>query len=126
MINLITRKYVGVPTQEEIIQQYNEIVVLTKDIKTLEQVQSIENNNILDIEINYDSVSQCNKSDKIEVIRYEYKNILVYANIQDDEIIYSTFITLYSDDGLQFADCIYNNYDDEIERVAKMGLLKLI
>ena len=135
------RKYIGVPTQDEIIQQYNEILELTKGIVTYKQVKElVKSNPNIEVEVNYDSIYNYSKmpngelksdfitnikDEDIEAIRYEYKNILVYCNIENGKSSYSNYITLYSDEGDQFGDEKYYDYEKEIERVAKMGLLKL-
>ena len=119
------RKYIDVPTVEEIKKQYKEILELTKDITTFEQIQDFTKNNsdTIEVEVNWDSLS-CYKGEKIEVIRYEYKNILVYVDIVDGKAKPSEIITLYSDEGLQFGDLSIDKIEEEIERVAKMGLLE--
>lgn len=119
------RKYIDVPTIEEIKQQYREVLELTKDITTFKQIQDFIKNNsdTIEVEVNWDSLS-CYKGEEIEVIRYEYKNILVYVDIVDGKTKPSDLITLYSDEGLQFVDSSIDEIEEEIERVAKMGLLK--
>lgn len=120
------RKYVDVPSLEEIREQYNKIVELTKDITTFEQIQYFINNHpeIIEVEVNYDSLSEY-KGEDIEVIRYEYENILVYVYVKDGKTKPCDSITLYSDEGLQFGDTYINEIEKEIERVAEMGLLEL-
>jgi hypothetical protein len=124
----LQRKYVGIPSQEEIIQQYNEITTMTKNILTIEQMLNFQRTHyskgmLINIEINYEHIDKY-KSEPIDIIRYEYKNILVYAKINNGNVEHIKTITLYNDKGsLQFADALYNEYDKEIERVATMGLL---
>ena len=135
------RKYIGVPTQEEILEQYNDVLRLTNGIKTFKQVKdfAIKNPNF-DIEVNCDSIYDYIKmpsgeyklefiedveDEDIETIRYEYKNIMVYFDIEDGIGEYSDCITVYSDEGRQFGDEKYYSYQNEIERVAAMGLLEL-
>jgi len=127
---MMKRKYIGVPTQEEIIQQYNELIEMTKDIITMEQIlafkqKNLDDGNYIDIEINYDSLEYY-KGEPIEVIRYEYKNIMVYANIENGKVDHNPYITLYDDDGEQFADELYYDYDKEVQRCADMGNLELV
>lgn len=118
------RKYIGVPTLEEIKEQYETLLNLSKDIVSFNQVQDLLNKypNMLDIEINYDSL-ECYNGEDIEVIRYEYKNLLIYMNIEDGKASLSESITLYSDDGLQFCDTPIDKIEEEIESAYKMGLL---
>lgn len=119
------RKYVGVPTQEEITKQFNEISSLTEGIATFKQVKEFMSKypNI-EIEINGDSV-EFYDNDGIDLIRFEYKNILAYLEVDGYDSKMSEYITLYSDTGLQFGDCKYCDYDKEIERVAKLGHLEV-
>lgn len=121
------RIYVGVPSQEEIKTQYNEIVGMTKEVSTIEQLLKFkELNKGIEIEVNHNNINEYN-NDPIEVIRYGYKNILVYANIKDGKTQYNDYVTLFNDEGdIQFADALYYNYNEEIERVAKMGLLERV
>lgn len=123
------RKYLGVPTQEEIIQQYSEITEMTKNIRTVAEVLEFQQTNPndgypIDVEINYNAMSAYT-NEPIEVIRYAYKNILVYADIKDGGVQHRRQITVYDDDGdIQFGDEVYNDYEQEIDRVASMGLLR--
>jgi len=122
------RKYDGVPTQKEVIEQYNELKEIVSNITTLEQInklieQNKADNRFMDIEINYDIIRAYN-NEPITIIRYEYKNILVYYNIKDNMAIADGYVTVYSDeDGMQFTDCKYDDFDQEVERCNKMGLL---
>lgn len=121
------RKYVGIPTQEEIIDQYNEITELVCEIDNIEKVLNFKKaNSNIEIEINNKAIKEYN-NEQIKTIRYEYKNILFYANIDNGIISVNPYITLFDDEGaIQFADELYNEYDKEIERVAKMGILENI
>lgn len=120
------RKYLGVPTIEEIKEQYNEILELTKDVTTFEQIKDFmkKNAGVIDIEVNGDVLSEY-KGEEIEDIRYEYKNILVYRHFINGKDIYSNAITLYDDEGEQVTDSFINKIESDIELVAKRGLLKL-
>lgn len=119
------RKYIGIPTQEEVIEQYNALKEIVKDVKTYEQIIELIKQHHVNVEINYDDLKSFKQDDDIEVIRYEYKNILVYHYMNKTNI--DEYITVYSDDGfLQFADCLYYEFDAEVKRVAKMGLLQSI
>lgn len=122
------RKYVGVPTQDEITSQFKELKDIVGNVATLEAIKEVKKNHPnIDIEINYDIMDTYDGVTPIRTIRYEYKNILVYYNIDDfGTPTADIFITVYSDDGLQFGDHQYDVYDDEIERVAQMGLLTLV
>lgn len=122
---MLTRKYVGVPTQQEIIEQFNEVSKKIKNITTFEQIEKfLKNKEVNEIEINYSPLYEYD-GEPIEVIRYDYKNILVYVYIENKEIKINECITLYDDYGDQFADERFDNYEKEIERVAKMGRLEL-
>lgn len=118
------RKYIGIPTLEEINEQYETILNLAKDVVTFNQVKELADkySNMLEIEVNWEPLSYY-KGEEIEVIRYEYKNLLVYVDIEDGKAIPNDLITLYSDDGLQFKDAPIDKIEEEIESGAKMGLL---
>lgn len=116
------REYLGVPTQSEIIEQFNYLNSRIQNIITLNDLLKLKNDKeIIDIEVNYDTLEKYN-GEKIEVIRYEYKNILAYAYIENDKAKLNECITVYSDDGEQFAEEKFYEY----EKVYKMGNLQLI
>lgn len=118
------RKYIGVPTQKEINNQFTELYKLIKNISTIEQARElISNHPSIDVEINGDNLDYY-KGETIETIRYEYKNILVYSNIRNNTAQIGDCITLYSDDGLQIGDSNYYDFSEEIDEAAKMGLLE--
>lgn len=115
------RKYLEIPTYEEVMAQYQTIVSQTKELTTISEIQQFakQHPEYL-IEINYDSVQAVDTNDEIEVVRYEYKNLMIYANIEDGDVIYYPWMTLYDDEGNQFDDCRYlveEEYWTEINRV---------
>lgn len=122
------RKYVGVPTKEEVETQLNELVERVKDITTIEALRKFkeENKNVL-VEANYDCLDYFNdKYDELDVVRYEYKNILVYFNIFDGKAVLDENITVCSDDDIQFDAVKLEDYDAEVERVSKFLKLELV
>lgn len=120
------RKYVGVPTQEEIIEQFNQLNEITKGITTIEEILKFkEKYKSIAIEVNYDRLEEY-QNETIECIRYEYKNILAYTYVEDGENKLNPYITVYSDDGEQFAQEKFDDYEKEYNRVYKMGCLELL
>ena len=124
MKELNQRKYLDVPSQKEIIEQFNEIKALIQGITTFQQVKEFsEKYPDIEVEINGEEFNLYN-NEELETVRFEYKNILVYLDIEDNQSNVSECITVYDDDGEQFADCKYFEFHTEVERVANMGLLK--
>lgn len=106
------RKYIDVPTIEEIKQQYNEVLELIKDITTFEQVKELMKNysRVLNVEINYNSISDY-KGEEIKTIRYEYKNILFYFGIADGKAELSSPIIMYDNEGQEFGELSLDSFD---------------
>lgn len=118
------RKYVGIPSLEEIKEQHETILNLAKDVVTFNQVKELAEkySKTLEIEVNWEPLSYY-KGEEIEIIRYDYKNLLVYVNIEDGKAIPDDFVTLYSDDGLQFKDAHIDKIEEEIESAYERGFL---
>ena len=74
--------YNGFPTMEEIKRDYNELMEIIKDIRTIEQVKELDKQKRFTIEINgmfIDEFLKANGTDKdIEWIRYESYGCLSY------------------------------------------------
>ena len=62
----------------------------------------IENVNTNEVSIGTKVKIEYVEDEDIETIRYEYKNIMVYFDIEDGIGEYSDCITVYSDEGRQF------------------------
>ena len=115
------RKYLEIPAYEEVLEQYQTIVGQTQNLTTISAIQAFaQQHPEYLIEINYDSVQVVDPTDEIEVVRYEYKNLMIYASIKDGEVVYYPWMTLYDDEGNQFDDCRYlveEEYWTEINRI---------
>lgn len=121
------RKYIDVPSNEEVTQQYNYLVSIVKDVKTVEQVIKFSKKHTnIEVEINYDSIKDflSRDEDEIEAIRYEYKNIMMYVDIEDGEVEIPKKIYLYTDDGMEIGYAPYDSFDTEIENLYKEGYLE--
>ena len=121
------RKYVDVPSNEEITQQYNYLVSIVKNIKTVEQVIEFSNKYTnIEVEINYDSMKDFlnRDEDEIETIRYEYKNIMMYVDIEDGEVEIPKKMYLFTDDGFEIGYAPYDSFDTEIEKLYNEGFLE--
>lgn len=122
------RKYTTVPTRKEVEEQLNSLVARVKNISTIEQLREFdtENRDVI-VEANYDGIDFFDdERDELDVIRYEYKNILVYFNIHDGVAVLDEHITVYSDDDIQFDSVKLGDYDKEVERVAQLVKFELV
>ena len=118
------RKYLEIPSYEEVLEQYQTIVTQTQHLTTIEAIQAfaISHSDYL-IEINYDALSEVSPGSDLEVVRYEYKNLLIYATVQEGVVEYYPWMTLYDDEGNQFDDRPYlieHEYWSEIEGVVSL------
>ena len=121
------RKYIDVPSNEEITQQYNYLVSIVKDVKTVEQVIEFSKKYTnIEVEINYDSIKDflSRDEDEIEAIRYEYKNIMMYVDVEDGEVEIPKKIYLFTDDGFEIGYAPYDGFDTEIEKLYHEGFLE--
>lgn len=116
------RKYKTVPTKQEVEAQLNELLAKVKGIHTIEQLRQFDKDTKdVIVEANYDGIDFFDdEHDVLDVIRYEYKNILVYFNINNDMAVLDEHITVYSDDDIQFDAVKLEDYDKEVERVRKL------
>lgn len=109
--------FINEPTREDIAKQYNEIVKMTKNVFTKEDIVQLQKNNsdffhenLEEIEINYEDIKNY-KGGVIYVIRYEYKNILFYVNIEDNKTIPDEYIGVYWNEGWDYTECNYNDFE---------------
>lgn len=143
MINLNKRKYIDVPSNEEIKQEYEYLASIIKDVETVEQaVEFSKKYPNIEVEINYEDIDRYletreeredrdviedergNKGE-IEVIRYEYKHIMIYVYFENDKPQVKDEVYLYSDEGVELGEAPYNDFESTLKDLYDRGFLEL-
>jgi hypothetical protein len=119
------RIYVGVPTKQEVKTQFDYVKKIVKNAKTIEEIRAIGIKYDMRIDVNFNEIEDYS-GEVIEDVRYEYKNVMVYVHIENDKITINPYVQVFSDDWQQFSQELIKDYDKEVERVNKMGLLEKI
>lgn len=108
------RTYLEIPAYEEVVEQYEEIETLIKEVLTMEDVYEFAKAHPqIEIEVNGDSLEEWdeNEDSEIDWVRFGYKNLHVYKvpNHQTNQLEMDDPFTLYSDMGCQFNNRNYLN-----------------
>lgn len=87
-------------TKNDVKNQYNELLNIVNDRITFEQIKEIIPK-VNEIEINYFNINSY-EGESIEVVRYDYKDILVYFDIINGELVpREDYITIYDSYGTE-------------------------
>lgn len=128
------KQYNDFPTMEEIKRDYNELMEIIKDIKTIEQVKALEKENKFTIEINGMTIEEfltpdsngyvCTDKD-IEWIRYDLYGCLSYIYQRTDGKIYFDVWSEYCQYDF-ITDTTINELTEELYGKEKARALELI
>lgn len=113
------------PTKEEVVAQYELIVSQVKGVKDMCGIQRLLDSGLFtkeDININfldfedYERQIEEGINKDIEVFRYEYKNIILYAEIYNNsKVKIDKYVFIYDNEGNEIDSCKYIEWEGIVE-----------
>lgn len=92
----------------KMIIQYRSLMKLVRNVTEIEDIYRVSQHEGVDnVEVNYNPLNEY-EGEEIVTIRYEYKNILVYVNIEGGKTIINPYIVVYDNEGMEESEVNIN------------------
>lgn len=113
--------YLGKPMLLEVKSQFNELMEMTKGISTINQIKELQGQylNDLEIEVNGDVLTNYNEEDTIDVIRYDFKNIMVYVYVKGCYLVQEDEFSIFNNEGRYITDVTIGDIDEALAFYSK-------
>lgn len=113
-------RYLGESRLLAMKEQYDELLQIARGVISINQIKELQSQyvNDLEIEVNGDILSNY-KGEEITFIRYDFKNIMVYMYINDNDVTPAKEISLYADDGMHIDDVTLLEIENALDKLAR-------